>query len=91
MAKQLILTGKVQGVMCRNYCSKYGRLLGLRGSATNLASGDVKVLLDTDDDSLSIKFIEHIKINPKNYIFWGKIKEVTISDYSGNLKGEYEF
>jgi acylphosphatase len=91
MAKKLILSGRVQGVFCRYYCSQNARRLGLKGSATNLYDGTVQVLLDTDNEDIVNKFIEAIRFNPYNFRFYGSITSVTTSDYSGPIYGDYEF
>ncbi len=90
MAKELILTGRVQGVFCRNYCSQYGRTLGIRGSATNLRDGNVRVLLDCDDELVN-DYIRAIKQNTLGIRFYGHIDDVRVSDYSGSIKGDYTF
>ena len=91
MPKRLILKGKVQGVLCRNFCSRYGRSLGLRGSASNLPDGSVEVLLNTEDEDLILEYINCIKTNPRKEKFWGKIESVDQYDYSGPIRGDYEF
>lgn len=91
MAKQLILSGRVQGVFCRNYCRQYARSMRLNGSATNLPDGDVSVLLDTDDESAVDAYIRSLKANPRGYTFYGQITGVTVSDYAGPLEGDYNF
>ncbi len=91
MAKELILSGVVQGVFCRSYCSQYGRRLGIRGSATNLMNGTVRVLLDCDDDNLVNDYIRAIKQNSLGIRFYGRINDVKVNDYSGPIRGDYTF
>ena len=90
MAYELILNGRVQGVFCRNYCSQYGRKLGIRGAASNLRDGTVQVLLDCDEETVR-KFIKAIIQNPVNIRFYGQINDVKTRDYSGPIRGDYVF
>ena len=91
MAKKLILQGRVQGVFCRAYCSQYARERRIRGTASNLSDGSVRVLLNTDDMELVTQFISDIKNNPRGFTFYGRIESVDVSEYSGSLTGEYQF
>lgn len=91
MAKALILQGKVQGVACRHYCSQIGRKLNIRGSATNLHDGSVRVILDTDDESLVKKYADALKTNNFGFTFMGRITDIGITDYSGPMAGDYNF
>ncbi|MDY6970605.1 MAG: acylphosphatase [Spirochaetota bacterium] len=90
MAKELILSGRVQGVFCRNYCSKIGIKLGIKGSATNLSDGTVQVLLLCDDKMVKT-YVKTLKENTFNLRFYGQIKNVEIHNYSGSIKGDYTF
>lgn len=90
MAKELILTGRVQGVFCRHYCSQIARRLGIRGSATNLLDGSVRVVLDCDDEAAN-SFIGALKNNPYNIRFYGQISNVIMNDYTGSIRGDYLF
>lgn len=91
MAKKLILHGRVQGVFCRAYCSQYARERHIRGAASNLSDGTVKVLLNTDDDGLVRQYISDLTANPKGFTFYGRIVSVDVSDYSGSVSGDYQF
>jgi acylphosphatase len=90
MAKELILSGRVQGVLCRNYCSQYGAKMGIKGAASNLYDGTVQVLLDCDDIKAA-QYVKAIKENPFRMRFYGKIEDVRIGDYSGAISGDYNF
>ena len=68
MGKSLILSGRVQGVFCRHLCSEYAKKLGIRGSATNLADGTVRVILALDDEGLLYKYIDCLKNNPDSVV-----------------------
>jgi acylphosphatase len=91
MARELILSGIVQGVFCRKYCSDYARKFGLKGSASNLNNGNVRVILDTDDVEKTERYIQAIKYNPNGYIFYGRIDDVKLINYSGAVRGDYNF
>lgn len=91
MAIKLILHGRVQGVFCRAYCSQYARERRIRGTASNLSDGTVRVLLNTDDEDLVNQYISDITNNPKGFTFYGKIVSVDIADHSGPLMGDYQF
>ena len=91
MAKKLILHGRVQGVLCRAYCSQYARKLGIPGAASNRADGTVRVILDTDDMVKVNSFIEHIRMNPDGFSFYGRIQSIDISDFTGTISGDYRF
>jgi acylphosphatase len=91
MAKKLILSGIVQGVFCRKYCSENAEKLGIRGSATNLRDGTVQVILDCEDEIKISKYIESLKQNPFSFTFYGRIDSVGISDYTGSIRGDYMF
>ncbi len=91
MPKKLILHGRVQGVFCRAYCSQYARERHIRGTASNLSDGSVRVLLNTDDMNVINQFISDITTNPKGFTFYGNIASVDVTDYSGPLGGDYQF
>lgn len=91
MPKELILSGIVQGVFCRHYCSQNAKKLGLRGSASNLRDGTVRVLLDSDDEDLIQEYAQALKENPYNIRFYGKIQGITIRNFHGRITGDYQF
>lgn len=91
MATQLILHGRVQGVFCRNYCRQYAMKMKIRGSATNLRDGTVRVILETDDESAVKRYILNLKKNPYGMAFYGSIEDVDVSGYDGPLRGDYVF
>ena len=91
MIKKVILKGRVQGVGCRGYCAKYARKYLINGSATNLHDGSVKLLLSIKDDSIFKTYITSLLTNPDGYMFWGIIDDISISDYSGIIEGDYNF
>ncbi|HNW27944.1 MAG TPA: acylphosphatase [Spirochaetota bacterium] len=91
MAKKLILHGRVQGVFCRAYCSQYARERRIRGTASNLSDGTVRVILNTDDMELVNRFIADITTNPQGFTFYGRIVSVDVADHSGPISGDYQF
>ncbi len=90
MAYELILSGRVQGVFCRNYCSQYGRKYKIRGAASNLRDGTVQVLIDCDEETVK-KYVRALIQNPDNIRFFGSINGIKTNDYSGGIQGDYVF
>ncbi len=91
MAIQLILKGTVQGVCCRAYCKEYAVKLRIRGAATNLRDGSVRVLLQTEDSDSIERYIDCLKTNPYSFRFWGDITEIEQSPFDGPIRGDYVF
>lgn len=91
MPMELILRGKVQGVACRHYCSLYGRMMGIGGSATNLSDGTVRVLLDTEDEAEARAFMRALMENPRRLAFYGFIERIEVSGFDGRIGGDYLF
>jgi acylphosphatase len=91
MAMELILSGRVQGVFCRKYCRDYAKKFGMNGAASNLSNGTVRVILDCDDEQKISQYIKSLKQNPFNFTFYGRIDEVSISNYAGSIRGDYVF
>lgn len=89
---ELILTGMVQGVFCRHYCSQTAKRMGLRGSATNLMDGSVQVILVTDDEKKIAQYVQALKENSFGIRFFGKITGIDINrNYQGHVDGDYVF
>jgi len=91
MAKKIILKGIVQGVGCRGYTARYARIFGLKGSATNLNNGTVRLLIDCDDDKIISAYVSALIQNPKGIMFYGKITDFEVNDYDGKITGDYVF
>jgi acylphosphatase len=91
MPSRLILSGRVQGVFCRGYCSKYGKLLGISGAVSNLPDGTVQVLLDTIETVALENYIIMLKTNPRNITFYGRIDFIATEKYYGSITGDYFF
>ncbi|MBP7582719.1 MAG: acylphosphatase [Spirochaetes bacterium] len=89
---ELILSGRVQGVFCRHYCSQNAKRLGLRGSATNLMDGTVRVVLDTDDEAAVQNYIRVLRENSFGVRFWGTITGIRVEkNRDGAPGGDYTF
>lgn len=73
---ELIVSGRVQGVGFRNYVSQIAKDLNIKGTVRNLSDGDVKIIAQTDDDTLN-KMVERIK-QPQHQFM--KITDVEIHD-----------
>jgi acylphosphatase len=91
MIKKVILKGRVQGVGCRGYCARYAKKLAIHGSATNLRDGSVRLILEAEDELIFQRFISSLLSNPDEYMFYGNIRDIDVSDYSGKIDGDYNF
>jgi acylphosphatase len=91
MRKKIILKGRVQGVGCRGYCAKYARKFGIRGSATNLKDGTVMLIVEAENELIIRNYISSLLSNPGGFNFYGNIKDIDVSDYSGKIDGDYNF
>jgi acylphosphatase len=91
MIKKIILKGKVQGVGCRGYCARYAKKLTIHGSATNLRDGSVRLILEAENELIFQRFISSLLSNPDGYMFYGNIRDIDVSDYSGKIDGDYNF
>jgi len=93
MSKRILLKGIVQGVGCRQYCIRYARKNLFSGCVSNLRDGNVELLLD--DSGRSEGEISHLisdlKHNSSGYIFYGRIDEIEVLDYKGQIRGDYRF
>ena len=91
MPSRLILTGRVQGVFCRGYCSKYGKLIGISGAVSNLPDGTVEVLLNSEDVIVLENYIAALRSNPRKITFYGQIDSIIAEKYYGTVLGDYFF
>ena len=89
--KVIILKGRVQGVGCRNYCAKYARKFAIKGSATNLSDGTVKLIVEAENELIIQKYISALITNSGGFSFYGNIRDADVSDYSGKIDGDYNF
>jgi len=65
--------------------------MGIAGSASNLRDGNVRVLLDTDDDGKVRQYMEALRTNPAGVQFWGSISAIEVREYNGPIGGDYTF
>lgn len=91
MACELILTGHVQGVGCRYYCSQIARKLMIHGSATNLRDGSVSLILETDDELLISRYVEALRRNSFSFAFYGSITGIARRNIQTKARGDYEW
>jgi acylphosphatase len=91
MAYEIILKGRVQGVGCRYYCGNVARKSGIRGSASNLRDGSVRVIAETDDFDSARAFASALKDNVFGLHFYGRIESVELYEVNNSRHGEYEW
>ena len=91
MIKKIILKGRVQGVGCRGYCTKYARKFAIHGSATNLRDGSVRLIIKAGNELIIKNYITSLISNPDGYNFYGAIRDIDVSDYTGKIDGDYNF
>ncbi len=91
MIKKIILKGRVQGVGCRGYCGRYARKYLISGSATNLSDGSVRLIMNIKDELVLERFVSALISNPDGFMFYGRIEDVSISEYNGKTDGDYNF
>jgi acylphosphatase len=91
MPFEVILSGHVQGVGCRWYCSRVGQIFKLHGTATNLDDGTVQILLETEDTDLAEAYASVLKENRFDLSFWGKIESAEVSRITSFSAGEYSW
>ena len=91
MIKKIILKGRVQGVGCRGYCGRYARKYLIKGSATNISDGTVRLILNINDELVLQRFIASLISNPDGLMFYGTIDDISISDHMGKTDGDYNF
>jgi len=91
MIKKVILKGRVQGVGCRGYCARYARKFLIKGSATNLNDGSVKLILNIKNENALRSYLNSLITNPDRFMFYGNIDDISVSDYSEEITGDYNF
>lgn len=82
-ATEIIVSGRVQGVGYRNYAKITADKLGINGTVRNLSNGDVKLIVQTDDDKL--KKLTQILQTPQHSFM--KIDNLTVNEI--NVDKEY--
>lgn len=80
---EIIISGRVQGVGYRNYAKTSADKLNINGTVRNLSNGDVKVIVQTDEDKLN-KLINILKTPQHSFM---KIDSVTTKEI--NVDKEY--
>jgi len=91
MPYQLILEGRVQGVGCRYYCAKTARAMKLKGSASNISDGTVRVVIETDDQVKAASYAEALRLDKFKYGFYGRFTNIKIDKCSGEIDGDYNW
>lgn len=91
MIKKITLFGRVQGVGCRGFAASCARKLGLRGAVSNMRDGSVKIIIEAATMDKVRLYIDYLTTNPYEFYFHGRIERYTIEDYSGLIKGDYNF
>lgn len=77
---EVIIKGRVQMVMFRDFAKRKAKALGLIGTVQNLEDGSVQVVAQGDEEKLN-KFIELLKKGPTFAkvsdinVKWGQIEE----------------
>lgn len=89
MPYEVILSGRVQGVGCRWYCSHVAQKMGLSGAATNLDDGTVQVVLSTDDERTAYECMVALRDNTFNLHFYGRISSAAMRRVEGIVDGDY--
>ena len=84
MRKHLVIKGRVQGVCFRDHTREKANELGLTGFVKNLASGDVEVVVEGEEDKIN-ELIEFCKCGPSS----ARVDDVKIldEDYQGEFSG----
>lgn len=80
---EVIITGRVQMVMFRDFAQRKAKTLGLFGTVENLEDGSVQVVAQGDEDKLD-KFIELLRTGP----VFAKVKNIDIR--WGETEKEFE-
>ncbi len=73
-AAHILVTGSVQGVGFRYFVQHQAELLGLRGYARNLPSGDVEIEVEGDRESI-LQLVVEVKRGPR----FSKVAEVQVN------------
>jgi acylphosphatase len=79
-SKQIIVTGKVQGVGFRNFTLNIATELRIVGWARNLLSSEVEILALAPADKMEV-FLTKIKIGPSR----AKVESIEIIDVDSKL------
>ena len=91
MPYEVILSGRVQGVGCRWYCSHVAQKMGLSGAATNLDDGTVQVILSTDDERAAHECMIALRDNTLHLHFYGNISGAEMRRTPQAADGDYSW
>ena len=81
---RVLVSGQVQGVGFRWYCTEEAQRLGLVGQVSNLADGDVKVLAQGPADAVS-QLVAWLYHGPR----WARVDDVRLTELPpGSLSGD---
>jgi acylphosphatase len=80
ISKQIIVTGRVQGVGFRNYTQRKATQLGVVGWARNLYTSQVEIFAQANDEKILEKFLLEIKKGP----LLSKVENIEIIDVDSN-------
>lgn len=67
LTNELIISGRVQGVGYRNYAKTIADELNIKGTVRNLSDSNVKVIAQTDEDTLD-QFIVRLKVPQHSFM-----------------------
>ena len=82
--KQIIISGRVQGVFFRDSTRRKAVELGLSGGVRNLHDGRVEVLVSGPENSVQ-RLIKWLKIGPKH----AKVTTIEVSDCPVSVDQDY--
>ena len=51
----------------------------------------MRLIIDSDDEKLVGRYVNALITNPESRMFYGRITDVDVSDYSGKVYGDYLF
>ncbi len=85
LAKQVRITGLVQGVFFRAWAQGHARELGISGWIRNCPDGSVEAHLNGDENAVA-RMIERLRRGPSN----ARVDDLTIEDAAPENTGRFE-
>jgi acylphosphatase len=85
LAKQVQITGLVQGVFFRAWAQGHARELGISGWIRNCPDGSVEAHLNGEEDAVA-RMIERLRHGPSN----ARVDDLTIEDAAPESTGRFE-
>jgi acylphosphatase len=85
LAKQVQITGLVQGVFFRAWAQGHARELGISGWIRNCPDGSVEAHLNGEEDAVA-RMIERLRHGPSN----ARVDDLTIEDAAPEGTGRFE-